>query len=82
MIVAQGCYTLIIDGQRIALRAGQEYFIPKACRTPAKSWPGQERFTLLADTGRTEFGGNLAFAFETYFTTRKSPMAMASMPAQ
>src|SRR5690348_1858506 len=29
MIVTQGCYTLIIDGQRIALRAGEGYFIPK-----------------------------------------------------
>src|SRR5436309_4970522 len=52
MIVVQGCYTLIIDGQRIALRAGKEYFIPR---------PGQERFTPLADAGRTEFGGNFAF---------------------
>jgi quercetin dioxygenase-like cupin family protein len=29
MIVVQGCYTLIIDGQRIPLTAGQEYFIPR-----------------------------------------------------
>jgi mannose-6-phosphate isomerase-like protein (cupin superfamily) len=29
MIVVQGCYTLIIDGQRIPVRAGEEYFIPK-----------------------------------------------------
>ncbi len=32
MIVVQGCYTLIIDGQRIPVRAGQEYFIPKGLR--------------------------------------------------
>ncbi|HEX2661471.1 MAG TPA: cupin domain-containing protein [Candidatus Acidoferrum sp.] len=29
MVVVQGCYTLIIDGRRIALRAGDEYFIPR-----------------------------------------------------
>ena len=29
MIVVQGCYTLIIDGQRISVKAGEEYFIPR-----------------------------------------------------
>ena len=29
MIVVQGCYTLIIDGQRIPVNAGDEYFIPR-----------------------------------------------------
>ena len=29
MVVVQGCYTLIIDGKRIPLEAGQEYFIPR-----------------------------------------------------
>jgi quercetin dioxygenase-like cupin family protein len=29
MIVAQGCYTLIIDGKRIPVKAGEEYFIPR-----------------------------------------------------
>jgi quercetin dioxygenase-like cupin family protein len=29
MIVAEGCYTLIIDGQRISLRRGDEYFIAR-----------------------------------------------------
>ena len=29
MIVVQGCYTLIVDGRRIPVRAGEEYFIPK-----------------------------------------------------
>lgn len=27
MVVVEGCYTLIIDGHRIPLSAGQEYFI-------------------------------------------------------
>jgi len=29
MIVARGCYTLIIDGQRIELHTGAEYVIPR-----------------------------------------------------
>jgi quercetin dioxygenase-like cupin family protein len=29
MVVAQGCYTLTIDGLRIPLKAGEEYFIPQ-----------------------------------------------------
>lgn|SRR5262249_22685967 len=28
-VVVQGCYTLVIDGKRIPIRAGEEYFIPK-----------------------------------------------------
>jgi quercetin dioxygenase-like cupin family protein len=32
MLVVQGCYTLIMDGQRIAVRAGEEYFIPRGVR--------------------------------------------------
>jgi ethanolamine utilization protein EutQ (cupin superfamily) len=29
MVVIEGCYTLLIQGQRISLKSGQEYFIPK-----------------------------------------------------
>jgi quercetin dioxygenase-like cupin family protein len=29
MIVVQGCYTLLIGAGRVALKAGEEYFIPK-----------------------------------------------------
>jgi len=29
MIVVQGCYTLVIEGQRIPRQAGEEYFIPR-----------------------------------------------------
>jgi len=29
MTVVQGCYTLIIGGNRIPIKAGEEYFIPK-----------------------------------------------------
>lgn len=29
MLVVQGCYTLIINGERIPVKAGEEYFIPR-----------------------------------------------------
>jgi len=29
MLVVQGCYILIVDGSRIPLKAGEEYFIPR-----------------------------------------------------
>ncbi len=29
MIVVQGCYTLIVEGQRIPVKAGEEHFIPR-----------------------------------------------------
>jgi mannose-6-phosphate isomerase-like protein (cupin superfamily) len=29
MIVVQGCYTLVINGERIPLKAGEEYLIPR-----------------------------------------------------
>jgi mannose-6-phosphate isomerase-like protein (cupin superfamily) len=35
-VVLQGCYTLIIDNNRIPVRAGEEYFIPKG------TWHGGE----------------------------------------
>jgi len=35
-VVVRGCYTLVIDGQRIPVRAGEEYFIPKG------TWHGGE----------------------------------------
>jgi mannose-6-phosphate isomerase-like protein (cupin superfamily) len=35
-VVVEGCYTLIIEGERIPVRAGEEYFIPKG------TWHGGE----------------------------------------
>ena len=29
MLVVQGCYTLIIEGRKIPVNAGEEYFIPR-----------------------------------------------------
>ena len=51
-IVVQGCYTLIVDGERIPVRAGEEYFIPKG------TWHGGEP---LAGTRTIHaFGGHRA----------------------
>ena len=33
VIVVQGCYTLIIQGERIPLKAGDEYTIPRGVRS-------------------------------------------------
>jgi hypothetical protein len=38
MLVVQGCYTLIIDGDRIPVTAGMEYYIP-IFRNPAFPLP-------------------------------------------
>lgn len=29
MVVVQGCYTLILEGTRVSIKAGEEYFIPR-----------------------------------------------------
>lgn len=29
MLVVQGCYTLLVRGERIPIKAGEEYFIPR-----------------------------------------------------
>jgi mannose-6-phosphate isomerase-like protein (cupin superfamily) len=57
MLVVQGCYTLIIDGQRIAVRAGEEYLIPKGVWHSGE--PGAGTRTIHA------FGGRRANRAET-----------------
>jgi quercetin dioxygenase-like cupin family protein len=32
MLVVQGCYTLIIEGERIPVKAGQEFVIPRGVK--------------------------------------------------
>jgi len=32
MLVVQGCYVLIVEEERIPLKAGEEYFIPRGVR--------------------------------------------------
>ena len=45
MIVVQGCYTLIMSGERIPIRTGEEYSSRMACGTVVRSWPALERST-------------------------------------
>src|SRR2546428_14039484 len=40
MVVVQGCYTLIVDGKRIPIKAGEEYFIPKGLWHSGAPLPG------------------------------------------
>ena len=61
MVVVQGCYTLIIDGNRILLRAGEEYFIPRVLFIAARFSVEQERYTHLAATGQTGYLENGVF---------------------
>jgi quercetin dioxygenase-like cupin family protein len=52
MLVVQGCYTLILEGGRVSLKAGEEYFIPKGL------WHGGE---VIAGTRTIHaFGGRRA----------------------
>ena len=32
MLVVEGCYTLVIDGRRVPVKAGEEYVIPRGVR--------------------------------------------------
>lgn len=52
MLVVQGCYTLIFDDERVPVKAGEEYFIPKG------TWHGGE---VMAGTRTIHaFGGHRA----------------------
>ena len=53
MIVVQGCYTLIMDGRRIPLNAGDEYFIGRRVPHVAKWWPARGQSTRSAGIART-----------------------------
>lgn len=55
-LVVQGCYTLIIDGRRIAVHAGEEHFIRRG---------GRHAGEVLAGTGTIHvFGGHRANRIE------------------
>jgi hypothetical protein len=56
MVVVQGYYTLIIDGERIQVKAGQEYRNTSsraASRTVVRLWLGPERSTHSEAIGPT-----------------------------
>jgi len=50
MIVVEGCYTLLIDGQRIPLRRGEEYFIARGVHHAGEVIAGTR--TIHAFAGR------------------------------
>jgi mannose-6-phosphate isomerase-like protein (cupin superfamily) len=53
MVVVEGCYTLIINGDRIPVNAGKEYFIPRGLAHSGRFWLEQERSTHSAAIGLT-----------------------------
>ena len=55
MIVVEGCYTLVIDGRKSELRAGEEFCIPRGVSHAEKLLRGHEPFMHLAADGRSEF---------------------------
>jgi mannose-6-phosphate isomerase-like protein (cupin superfamily) len=50
MLVVQGCYTLIIDGKRIPVNAGEEYLIPRGVQHSGEVQAGTR--TIHAFGGR------------------------------
>ena len=50
VLVVQGCYTLIIDAKRTALKRGEEFFIPRGVRHGGEVIPGTR--TIHAFGGR------------------------------
>jgi mannose-6-phosphate isomerase-like protein (cupin superfamily) len=56
MIVVQGSYTLIIGAERILIRAGEEYFIPRGVRHSGE---------VVAGTTIHAFGGHRAERMRT-----------------
>ncbi len=47
MTVVQGCYTLIIDGQRIPVKAGEEYLIPRGVEHAGEVLAGTRTIHLV-----------------------------------
>ena len=59
MLVVQGCYTLIIGGERILVKAGEEYVIPRGTLHSGEVMAGTR--TIHAFGGRrAERAGRLA----------------------
>ena len=66
-LVVQGCYTLLIAGKRIPIKAGEEYLIPRGvCATAGRYWreQGQSMYSVgigligsgSHDSGRRQSG--------------------------
>src|SRR5271166_6175086 len=57
MLVVEGCYTLVIDGRKIPIKAGEEYFIPRGVRHGGEE-RGERRPSLPLGGGRGEQGSS------------------------
>jgi mannose-6-phosphate isomerase-like protein (cupin superfamily) len=53
MLVVQGCYNLVIEGQRVPVKAGEEYFVPKGVLHGGEVVPDTR--TIHAFGGRRAF---------------------------
>ena len=83
MMVVRGCYTLIIDGQRIPIRAGEEYFIPRGVLHGGKVPAGTRTIHAFGGHRANRIREQLHWPpIRRYLTTRKGPTAKASTPAQ
>ncbi len=64
MLVVEGCYTLIIDGRKIPVRAGEEYFIPRGVQHGGEVVAGTR--TIHAFGGRrAEREGGISLAADS-----------------
>jgi mannose-6-phosphate isomerase-like protein (cupin superfamily) len=61
MLVVEGCYTLIIDGKKIPVKAGEEYFIPRRSGAQRRSggWHADNSRVRRASGGSGREGLNL-----------------------
>jgi len=66
MLVVEGCYTLVIQGKRIAVSAGQEYVIPRG----------------VAHGGEVVAGTRTIHAFAGHRTDRVGPREQSSCTAK
>jgi quercetin dioxygenase-like cupin family protein len=57
MIVVQGCYTLLIDGKRISVTAGEEYFIPRGFVHAGEVVAGTRTIHAFGGHRATRIGG-------------------------
>jgi quercetin dioxygenase-like cupin family protein len=56
MIVVQGQYTVLIDGKKIPLRAGEEYFIPRGVLHGGEVLAGTTTIHAFGGPGRSGLG--------------------------
>jgi len=62
MLVVQGCFTLVIKGNRIPLRAGEEYFIPRGVAHGGEVVAGTRTIHAFGAITCCLPNGNMAFS--------------------